>query len=118
MLATLSLIRREFLAYFISPIAYVVMAIFLAVTGHLFYLTLQQLTAEGPQGIEFPMQMLLGFGDQETRETFLVFLAFWLVYLITPPLLTMRLLAEERNLGTLELLLTTPLRDWQIVLSK
>src|SRR5438093_6794435 len=106
MLATLSLVRREFGAYFLSPIAYVVMAVFLAVTGHRFYLTLLQLTASGPKGVEFPMQLMLG--DEK----------FWLVYLFIPPLLTMRLFAEERSTGTLEMLMTTPLRDWQVVLSK
>src|SRR5438094_9714393 len=89
MRATASLIRREFSAYFLSPIAYVVLAIFLAVTGHLFYLTLLQLTARGPQGIEYPMQFMLG--DEK----------FWLVYLFIPPLLTMRLFAEEKSTGTL-----------------
>jgi ABC-2 type transport system permease protein len=106
MLATLSLIRREFSAYFLSPIAYVVLAVFLAVTGHLFYLTLAQLTATGPKGTEFPMQVMLG--DEK----------FWLVYLFIPPLLTMRLFAEERGTGTLEMLMTAPLYDWQVVLSK
>jgi ABC-type transport system involved in multi-copper enzyme maturation permease subunit len=106
MLATLSLIRREFTAYFLSPIAYVVLAVFLFVTGHLFYLTLELLTARGPQGIEFPMRLMLG--DEK----------FWLVFLFIPPLLTMRLFAEERSTGTLEMLLTAPLRDWQVVVSK
>jgi ABC-2 type transport system permease protein len=106
MLATLSLVRREFGAYFLSPIAYVVLAVFLAVTGHLFYLTLMQLTASGPKGVEFPMQLMLG--DEK----------FWLVYLFIPPLLTMRLFAEERSTGTLEVLMTAPLTDWQVVLSK
>jgi ABC-2 type transport system permease protein len=98
--------RREFSAYFLSPIAYVVLAVFLVVTGHLFYLTLQQLTARGPHGVYFPMQLML-------RDSW-----FWLVFLFIPPLLTMRLFAEERSTGTLEMLLTVPLRDWQIVLSK
>src|SRR5438132_3563088 len=106
MLATLSLVRREFGAYFLSPIAYVVLAVFLAVTGHLFYLTLMQLTASGPKGVEYPMQLMLG--DEK----------FWLVFLFIPPLLTMRLFAEERSTGTLEMLMTAPLRDWQVVLSK
>lgn len=106
MRATLSLMRREFSAYFLSPIAYVVFAVFLVVTGHLFYLALQQLTAHGPHGIYFPMQRML-------NDTW-----FWLVFLFIPPLLTMRLFAEERSTGTLEMLLTVPLRDWQIVLSK
>src|SRR5438132_8321874 len=106
MLATLSLVRREFSAYFLSPIAYVVLAIFLAVTGHLFYLTLLQLTARGPQGVAYPMQLMLGDNW------------FWLVFLFIPPLLTMRLFAEERSTGTLEVLMTAPLSDWQVVLSK
>jgi len=103
---TLSLIRREISAYFLSPIAYVVLTLFLIVTGILFCLTMLQLTARGPQGIEYPMRLML-------TDTW-----FWLVFLFIPPLLTMRLFAEERGTGTLEMLLTAPLRDWQIVLSK
>src|SRR5438552_9917646 len=103
---TLTLLRREFTAYFLSPIAYVVLAVFLLVTGHLFYLTMNLLTEKGPIGIEWPMQGLLG--DER----------FWLVFLFIPPLLTMRTFAEERGSGTLEMLLTAPLRDWQVVLAK
>jgi len=101
-----SLLKREFSAYFLSPIAYVVLVLFLAVTGHLFYLAMGQLTAAGPKGIEFPMQLMLG--DER----------FWLVFLFIPPLLTMRLFAEERSTGTLEMLMTAPLRDWQVVAAK
>jgi ABC-type transport system involved in multi-copper enzyme maturation permease subunit len=101
-----SLVRREFGAYFLSPIAYVVLVVFLLVTGHLFYLTLQLLTETGPRGAEFPMQV---FFDSNL---------FWFVFVLIPPLLTMRLFAEERGSGTLEMLLTAPLRDWQVVLSK
>src|SRR5262249_34717307 len=72
-----SLVRREFSAYFLSPIAYVVLVVFLAVTGHLFYLALQLLIEDGPGGVEFPMQVMLG--DER----------FWLVFLFIPPLLTM-----------------------------
>jgi len=84
----------------------VVLAVFLAVTGHLFYLTLGQLATTGPDGIEFPLRLMLG--DVQ----------FWLVFLFIPPLLTMRLFAEERSSGTLEMLMTAPLYDWQVVLSK
>ncbi len=101
-----TLLWREFSAYFLSPIAYVVLVVFLAVTGDLFYLTLDQLTASGPKGAEFPMQFMLG--DER----------FWLVFLFIPPLLTMRLFAEERSTGTLEMLMTSPLKDWQVVLCK
>jgi ABC-type transport system involved in multi-copper enzyme maturation permease subunit len=101
-----SLVRRELSAYFLSPIAYAVFAVFLAVTGHLFYLTLTQLTASGPRGTEDPLQFM--FGDDR----------FWLVFLFIPPLLTMRSFAEERSTGTLETLMTAPLTDWQVVASK
>src|SRR3954467_7989759 len=106
MRATLSLMRREFSAYFLSPIGYVVFTVFLVVTGHLFFLTMAQLTATGSRGIYFPMQLMVSDNW------------FWLVFLFIPPLLTMRLFAEERGSGTLEMLLTAPLRDWQIVVCK
>lgn len=118
MRSTLTLLRREFSAYFVSPIGYVVLAIFLAVTGYLFSRTLAQLTALGPQGIEYPMRQMLGLGDLTALDGVIQFLLFWTVFLIIPPLLTMRLIAEEQSSGTLEMLLTSPLRDWQIVLSK
>jgi len=101
-----SLIQREFTAYFLSPIAYVVLAVLLAVTGLLFTQTLDLLTAASTRGTEFPMQTLLG--DEK----------FWLVFLFIPALLTMRLLAEERGTGTLEALMTAPIRDGQVVAGK
>jgi ABC-type transport system involved in multi-copper enzyme maturation permease subunit len=106
MRSTLSLIRREFTAYFWSPVAYVVLGVFLLGLGLLFHLTLQKLTARGPIGTEFPMQDLLGN------------VGFWLIFWVIPPLLTMRLFAEERSTGTLEMLMSAPLRDGQVVLSK
>ena len=69
-------------------------------------ITLGLLTASGPVGTESPMQTM--FADER----------FWLVFLFIPPLLTMRLFAEERSSGTLEMLMTAPLRDWQVVLCK
>jgi ABC-2 type transport system permease protein len=106
MRATASLIRREIGAYFLSPIAYVVLSVFLVATGLLFMVALDQLTTRGPKGIEFPLQVILG-----NR-------LFWVVFLVFPALLTMRLFAEESSTGTLEMLMTAPLRDWQVVLSK
>ena len=101
-----SLVRREFTAYFVSPIAYVVLVVFLAVTGYLFASAFGLLTATGPRGTEYPWRSM--FADER----------FWLVFLVIPPLLTMRLFAEERSSGTLETLMTAPLHDWQVVLGK
>jgi len=101
-----TLLRREFSAYFLSPIAYVLFVVFLAVTGYLFNRTFDLLTTAGPKGTEFPMQAM--FANER----------FWLVFLFIPPILTMRLFAEERSAGTLEMLMTAPLLDWQVVLCK
>jgi ABC-2 type transport system permease protein len=103
---TLTLFRREFTSYFLSPIAYVMLFVFLIVMGCLFTSTMFKLTESGPDGIEWPMQGLLGNGY------------FWLGFLVIPALLTMRSFAEERGSGTLEMLLTAPLRDWQVVFAK
>jgi hypothetical protein len=122
-----SLVKRELTAYFVSPVAYVVLVVFLLVFGLRFHLTFGQLTRSGPHGVEWPMQYLFALlptgGDSfsQTPEhilNLLSSLAFWVVYLLIPPLLTMRLFAEERSTGTLEMLMTAPMRDWQVVMSK
>lgn len=106
MRTSLSLIRKEFAGYFLGPVGYVALVLFLLGLGVLFRLTMDLLTAEGAKGIEFPMQGLLGN------------VGFWLIFWVIPPLLTMRLFAEERSTGTLEMLLTAPVRDTQVVLCK
>src|SRR5262245_18627105 len=106
MRSSFSLIRREFAGYFLGPVGYVAIVLFLVGMGILFHLTFAVLTAEGAKGIEFPMQGL--FGN----------VGFWLIFWVIPPMLTMRLFAEERSTGTLEMLLTAPLRDSQVIFSK
>ncbi len=91
--------RRELGAYFNSPIAYVVVAVFLLLSALLFFssLFLQQ--------------------QAELRE---LFDGFWTTLLVAifGPAISMRLLAEERSNETLETLLTLPVTDWQVVLGK
>jgi ABC-type transport system involved in multi-copper enzyme maturation permease subunit len=101
-----ALIKREFTAYFYSPIAYAIMAVLMAVVGWQFHSTLNLLVTPSTRGTEFPMQTLLG--DEK----------FWLVFLFIPALLTMRLIAEERGTGTIEALMTAPIRDSHVVLGK
>src|SRR4051795_1341224 len=106
MRSSLSLVRKEFTGYFLGPVGYVALVLFLLGSGVLFRFTLGLLTAEGAKGVEFPMQGLLGN------------VGFWLIFWVIPPLLTMRLFAEERSTGTLEMLLTAPIRDTQVVVCK
>ncbi len=93
--------KREFNMYFVSPVAYAVAFAFLLVLGLIFANSLAQSVTQGypPQ----PTQILGLF------VTLMLFLS---------PAVTMRLMAEEQRSGTLELLLTAPLREWELVLGK
>jgi ABC-2 type transport system permease protein len=101
-----ALFRKELRSYFGSPLVYLVAAAFLAYTGYYFHSDL----------IYF---VTFGFGVNIMENFWQVLLIdIRLVLIFAIPLLTMRLLAEERRLGTLELLLTYPLRDGAIVAAK
>jgi ABC-2 type transport system permease protein len=89
--------QRELQSYFVSPVAYIVIAFFLIISGLLFAL-------------------IVG----STREATLryLFSNVSVIFLFITPLLTMRLLAEEQRTGTIELLLTNPVRDAEVVIGK
>ena len=89
---------KELRTYFASPMAYVVAAAFLAITGFFFVASVSDAFSEA------------------TIRGFLAGAVFFMIFM--SPALTMRLLAEEQKLGTLELLLTSPLREFEIVLGK
>jgi ABC-2 type transport system permease protein len=95
--------RRELLAYALSPTAYLVAVLFLAVTGAGFWILVAALAA-GP-GSAAGATELLGW-------------VFLLTLLAAAPLLTMRLFAEERRSGTFETLMTAPVREVEVVLAK
>ena len=114
---TMSLIRREFAAYFTGPVGYVALFGFLVLTGLLFNLALGLLTEQGPRGVEYPMQVMLG-GAESPNAALVAGVLFWGLFPAVTGIITSRLLAEERGTGTLESLLTAPIRDWQVVLAK
>ncbi|MFN0206178.1 MAG: ABC transporter permease [Planctomycetota bacterium] len=95
--ATFAIARREFRAYFDSPIAYVFLIVFIIIAGVLFFL-------------EF---FIRGIADLMPLFGFLP-----IYFLVLVPLITMRLWAEERGTGTEELLLTLPVRIRDAVLGK
>lgn len=98
--------KREYDHYFISPIAYIFSVLMLFIVGGYFALTLLASNQQASQGI--------GFVPEITELNGLF--AFLLVFAI--PALTMRLLAEETRTGTIELLLTAPVRDFELVAGK
>jgi len=104
---TLSLTRKELTSYFTGPLVYVVIGAFLCVTGLQFYTTLNSFVTIG-----FGLNILEHFWEEFFNNS----IAFYL--LIVVPLFTMRLLAEERRLGTIELLYTYPMRDREIMFGK
>ncbi len=87
---------KELRSYFVSPIAYIIVAFWLVITGLFF-------TASATAG------------DASMRNVFGV---IPILLLLVSPALTMRLLAEESRTGTLELLLTAPVKDWSVVVGK
>lgn len=95
----LAVARRELAAYFATPVAYVFIVIFLVMAGTLTF-------------------TLGGFFSRAQADLgpFFTFVPWLFLFLV--PALTMRLWAEERRLGTIELLLTLPIAQWQAVLGK
>jgi ABC-2 type transport system permease protein len=98
-----TLVWREIESLFFSPLAYIVMTIFLVLNGINFYTALEQSAGV----VDETIAMFLGNG-----------INFWLSLLIVPALVTMRLVAEERRSGQLEVLLTAPVRERDVVLAK
>jgi ABC-2 type transport system permease protein len=94
----LLLTRREISSYFVSPVAYVAMALFLVISGFFFAM------ADFRPGQPAAMKSIF--------EVMMVILVFVI------PIVTMRCLSEERRNGTLETLLTAPITDTQVVLAK
>lgn len=113
---TAAIFSRELRAYFASPIAYVVTAIFLLITGAFFYLAVYAYMAASLQAAGQPFQAsYLNSTDAVFRP---LFSNVWIVMLLMMPLLTMRLFAEERRLGTIELLFSYPVRDGDVIVGK
>ncbi len=94
---TWTLTKRELHAYFDSPAAYVVLSVFLLFTGWFFANPL--------------------FIDNVASLRSMFEIAPF-IFLFFVPAITMSLFAEERRAGTLELLLTMPIRDWQLIVGK
>ncbi len=99
-----TLFFKELRGFFYSPIAYVVLALVMVINGLSFRAGINILE-RGPQ---LSSIVTFTFSSQW----------FWLSYFFVFPLITMRLFAEEKKLGTWETLCTAPVRTWQIVLAK
>jgi ABC-2 type transport system permease protein len=94
---TMAIAKREFGSYINSPIPYILVTAYLATAGYLFMSS-------------------LFLAKQADMRPFFEFMPLLFCFIV--PFVTMRLVAEERREGTLELLLTMPVTDWQLVVGK
>jgi ABC-2 type transport system permease protein len=117
---TLAIFEKEFKSFFYTPMAYVVIAVFAALTGVFFYLYLsnfvetiftQQMYAQqyrqAPPKMNVNLMLIRPY-----------FFNIALISLFLLPLITMRLFAEEKRAGTLELLYTSPIKSISIIMGK
>jgi ABC-2 type transport system permease protein len=98
MSATAAIAKREIRTYFFSPIPYIVATVFIILTGFFCFLTVL---------LEGQAEMRGYFGS----------LVPWMLPILMPAI-SMRLLAEEKGSGSLEMLITMPVRDWEVVVGK
>jgi len=121
-LASLTIAKRELKSLFVSPVAYVVGGIYALLLGYQFLQSLvffdQQLQRAKIQAqlMKNP-DALQGISLNELLISAVINFGFFLL-LFTVPAITMRLLSEERNQSTFELLSTSPLTAWDLVLGK
>jgi ABC-2 type transport system permease protein len=99
-----TLMRRELAGFFLSPTGYIIIAAAVFMMGYSFVVLLVKLQQEPT-----PMPV---------TEVFYSTQFFWLILLLTTPMITMRLFALEKFSGTFETLMTTPVSDLQVVLAK
>jgi ABC-2 type transport system permease protein len=97
MSTTTTVAKREIRAYFNSPVAYIVVMVFMLISGYLFF-----------------NQLFL----EKQAELRYYFTLTPLIFTFIIPAITMRLIAEEKGSGTLEMLITMPVRDSEVVLGK
>ncbi len=92
-----TIFQREINAYFLSPVAYVVIAVFMVFSGYFF-------------------SVMLGITQETTLRYSLAYTQF--ILSILTPVITMRLFAEENKTGTIEPLMTAPVTDFEVVFGK
>ncbi len=90
---------REISGYFNTPLGFIFIDVFVLLTGFFFF------------------EMFKFFSVEQAHLRSLFMLLPW-IYLFFVPAISMRLLAEEKKVGTVEVLMTLPLRDWEVVMAK
>ncbi len=107
--------RRDFRAYFTSPIAYIIIAGFMGIMGWMFFWNLSQFNLQNLQHNQFNAGKMMSITDGIIRP---VYGNMNVIFLFLVPFITMRLFAEERKQSTLQLLMTAPITLTEIIFGK
>ncbi len=109
----MAIAEKELRSYFASPIAYVIIGLFALLFGWFFFVYLTVFVQQSSQ-------MMFGGGAANINERMIrgVFLNSAVIVLFVMPMITMRTYSEEKRSGTIELLLTSPVTDFQIIMGK
>ena len=113
---TLAIADKEVRSYFASPIAYIIIGLFALLFGFFFYVYLMAFDRQSQQMMQFGG----GGGGANINQMMIrgLFQNAAVIILFVMPMITMRTYSEEKRSGTIELLLTSPVSDLQIILGK
>ena len=111
----LAIAQKELRSYFASPIAYIVIGIWALLYGYFYASLLAYFVRQSMQMSQFGGQQPVNINEQMIR---LLFQNVTILVLFLMPGITMRTYSEEKRSGTIELLLTSPVTDMQIILGK
>jgi ABC-2 type transport system permease protein len=112
---TLTIWRKELQSYFRSPIAYGVMAFFALIAGYFFYVAVVYFVRMSVQSSMMGQSQPMSVNDLVVRP---LLSNISVIGLFLIPMITMRLFAEEKRSGTIELLITSPVKDLAIIMGK
>jgi len=111
----LAIANKEFRSYFASPIGYILIGLFALLFGYFFYLYLMMFVRQSEQMMQFG-----GGGGANVNQMMIrgLFQNTAVIILFVMPMITMRTYSEEKRSGTIELLLTSPITDLEIIVGK
>ena len=116
MMKIIAICKRDFVNYFTTPIAYIVLAIFLYLTGKMFWFAYINFADVYRTYAAYPWaKEELSLGQAVLRPYFMIMSNILMFFI---PLITMRLLSEEKKMGTIEFLFTSPITVPQIIIGK
>ena len=111
----LTIYRKELRSYFVSPIAYLLLLLFAIVFGFFFWNSLGYFVFIGMESQMRGQAVPMNLNEQIIRPLLSNISVVGLFFI---PMITMRLFAEEKRSGTIELLVTSPIRDIEVILGK